>query len=180
VLAALTTPVATPTTTAAAVKLPKLEVQRFSGRTAEWVEFKSQYSSSIHQHPALDDGQRMRYLSMLLIGEPSHLIRQLQVTASNYQEAWRIVCEHYDNPMLLLQTHVESLLMLPSPKHGESSLRDLYSGCKQHLAGIRTLERENPSIDSAATAYIYMMLSKCLSNVRVEHHGERREPNTHR
>jgi len=56
-MAATTTdnPAAAKPVPAAAVKLLKLEVKRFSGKTAEWIELRAQYLSSIHQYPALED-----------------------------------------------------------------------------------------------------------------------------
>jgi len=118
------------------VKLPWLEICKFTGKSNEWVEFKTQFISSIYSNPSIDDGQRLQYLSMLLHGEPSHLIKHLPSSAGNYSQAWQIVSDHYDDPRLLLQMHVESLLELPSMKSGKSSTRELYANAKQHLAGI--------------------------------------------
>ena len=64
-MAATTTdnPAAAKPVPAAAVKLPKLEVKRFSGKTAEWIEFKAQYLSSIcllYTSPSPRDRTRSR------------------------------------------------------------------------------------------------------------------------
>ena len=164
-----------PVTSSHHLKLPKLKIKAFAGKAQEWVNFKTQYVSSIHSNQALDDTQRFQYLTSLLHGEPSHLIRHLPTTPSNYIEAWKIICQHYDDPRLLLQMHVESLLELPSLRSGKSTLRELYATAKQHLAGIRTLERENAEIQPAATAYIYLLLSKCTPAVRKEFRKEVRK-----
>ena len=157
----------------AAVKLPKLEIRNFDGKATDWLDFKTQYQSSIHQS-SLSEGLKFRYLRSLVNGEPLHYIRHLPATDGNYNRAWSILCAHYDNPLNLLQLHTDELINCqPMKRDGKScTLRELYAYFKQHIAGIRTIERENPQLDATSTAYIHLFLNKCASNIRTEFRKE--------
>ena len=54
----------------AGVKLPKLEVRKFSGRLEQWQEFWDCYESAIHLNESLSDVDKFSYLRGLLL-EPA-------------------------------------------------------------------------------------------------------------
>lgn len=160
------------------IKLPKLEIPIFNGKAELWINFKTQYVASIHNNSKITDGEKFWYLSSLVTGEPSNFIDHLPKTDGNYQEAWNIIVGYYNNPVILLQHHLEQLVLSPNVKReGKNgcSLRELYSTFKQHLAGIRTSEHENSNLDPATTAYIYLFLYKCPSSVKSEFRREIRK-----
>ena len=66
------------------VKLPKLEVRKFSGKIQDWPEFWDSFESAIHKNTSLSDVDKFTYLRGL-IGEPAKSsISGFALTTVNY------------------------------------------------------------------------------------------------
>ena len=46
------------------IKLPKLEIKKFSGNPGEWIIFWDSFQSAIHTNEQLTDTQKFQYLKM--------------------------------------------------------------------------------------------------------------------
>lgn len=51
------------------VKLPKLELQRFSGASTEWQSFWEQFERAVHENDTLSDSEKFLYLRSSLSGK---------------------------------------------------------------------------------------------------------------
>ena len=69
------------------VKLPKLEVQKFSRRLEQWQEFWDCCESAIHLNESLSDVDKFSYLRGLLLEPARSAIAGFSLTAANYAAA---------------------------------------------------------------------------------------------
>lgn len=66
------------------MKLPELELQRFSGNREDWRSFWEQYEQAIHNNSTLSNAERLRYLRSALPGSVASAIASIQATKDNY------------------------------------------------------------------------------------------------
>ncbi|XP_050293738.1 uncharacterized protein LOC126734245 [Anthonomus grandis grandis] len=95
------------------VKLPVIELPKFSGAFDKWLEFKELYVSLVHSVSNLDQIQKYHYLKASLEGSAAQCIQCLEISASNYELAWDILCQRYDNKKLIIHNHIKSLFSIP-------------------------------------------------------------------
>ncbi|CAK1579685.1 unnamed protein product [Parnassius mnemosyne] len=79
------------------VKLPRIELPKFTGNYDEWQSFYDMFTSIVHNNSSLKDVQKLHYLKSSLSGEPELLLRNLAVTDANYQDAWTKLTQRYTN-----------------------------------------------------------------------------------
>ena len=69
------------------VKLPKLEVRKFSGKIQDWREFWDSLESAIHKNTSLSDVDKFTYLRGLVEEPAKSAIAEFALTLVNYLEA---------------------------------------------------------------------------------------------
>ncbi|XP_018394544.1 PREDICTED: uncharacterized protein LOC108773282 [Cyphomyrmex costatus] len=107
-----------------AVRLPKLNHPTFSGKYDEWFPFYDSFNSITHSNASISDVQKLQYLKSTLTGDASGVISALEISAANYQIAWDILKERYDNRRMIVHTHIKAILDLPSlTKEDSTELR---------------------------------------------------------
>jgi len=77
------------------IKLPKLELPKFSGKYEEW--FFDTFNSLIHVNASLSNVQRLQYLKSSVTGDAAKIISALEISGANYDIAWDLLRERYDN-----------------------------------------------------------------------------------
>ncbi|XP_071579802.1 uncharacterized protein [Temnothorax nylanderi] len=123
------------------VKLPTLKLPEFSGNYNEWLLFKDAFKSLIHDNTALTEIQKFQYLRSSLTGEALQVIGGLATTAANYDNAWDLLIDNYENTKLLINTHLSQLLDFPIvSKDKPATIRQLIVHVRTHLKALETLE----------------------------------------
>lgn len=121
----------------AEVKLPRIELPRFSRKSSEWLSFRDLYITSVHTNLALSDVQKLSYLQGCLQGEASNIIKSIPVSHANYALAWNLLITRYQNVRELTFSIINKLLSSPPMQtDSASSLRfllDSISECKRQL-----------------------------------------------
>lgn len=131
------------------VRLPKLNVPVFDGKYAEFKSFFDLFNSCIHNNNTLTSAQKFQYLKGLLDGDPANLIRHLQVSEQNYQEAVAKLQERYDKPSLVVDSLIETFLSIPKAETSHA-LRNVSNVADEVIRGLRAqgteAERRDPWI----------------------------------
>lgn len=78
------------------VRLPTINILKFSGDYGSWIAFRDTYISLIHENPNISNIQKFRYLRASLEGSAAQIICALEFSASNYCLAWNALCEPYE------------------------------------------------------------------------------------
>ncbi|KAH6922479.1 hypothetical protein HPB50_014778 [Hyalomma asiaticum] len=106
------------------VKLPKLELQRFSGAATELRPFWEQYQQATHDNGALSGGEKFLYLQSALSGRAAAAVAGIQASAANYNPVIELLKERFGRTDVLIQEHLTQLLDLPTVRSGQE-VRDL-------------------------------------------------------
>lgn len=148
------------------VRFPKIDLPIFSGNYEEFMNFNDSFKALIHDNPTLGDIERFHYLRSSLKGEASQVISGLETTAVNYQAAWKLLQERYDNKRLIIHNHTKALFELPIiHKESHIALRQLLDILNKHL---RALESLKEPVQHWDTLLIYLVCSKLDNNSRRE------------
>jgi len=96
------------------IKLPKLELPKFSGKYEEWFPFFDTFNALIHVNASLNNVQRLQYLKSSVTGDAAKIISALEISGANYEVAWNLLKERYDNKRIIVHSHVKAIMDLPS------------------------------------------------------------------
>uniref|UniRef100_A0A6P7FC60 Uncharacterized protein LOC114326809 n=2 Tax=Diabrotica virgifera virgifera TaxID=50390 RepID=A0A6P7FC60_DIAVI len=113
-----------------------------------------------HQDSASTSGSRAGNLlhSLSLKGEAAETISSLQICDANYEVAWSLIKERFENKQLLINFHIKSLFDLPAlQQESHTGLRQLLNGLQKHLNALEVLERPTKHWDDIL---IYLLTSK--------------------
>lgn len=123
-------------------RLPKLNLPTFSGKYEEWLPFFYTFHSIIHVNESLDDIQRLQYLRALLTDKAKNVISSLEISAVNYQVAWNLLKDRYDNKRVITQNHIRAIMELPSmTRENACKLRQIADGASRHIHALQALKR---------------------------------------
>lgn len=90
------------------VKLPKMEIPKFSGDYSQWTTFRDLFMSLVHKSD-IDNAQKMQYLKGLLSGEAEQLVRHINISSDNYGRCWSMLEERYNNKRFLTNSVLKRL-----------------------------------------------------------------------
>ncbi|XP_050293812.1 uncharacterized protein LOC126734295 [Anthonomus grandis grandis] len=140
------------------VKLPVIEISTYDGEYEKWLEFRDTYESLIHQNTNLSSIQKFHYLKSYLGPSVLEIIASLELSATNYDIAWALICDRFNNNRILVQNHVKALFNIQKLHvESSSSLRKLVDSVAKHLRALKTL---NEPVEAWDTLVIFMISSK--------------------
>jgi len=122
-----------------AFQLPKRKFPVFSGVLTEWQGFEELFKSILSHASDLPDVERFEYLKTSLSGEPLSLIF-LSLTSTNYNSAWKILCDRYGNKRDLARIHLDALLAHKIVKSNDAaSIKTQINTMLEHTAALDNL-----------------------------------------
>ncbi|XP_047032656.1 uncharacterized protein LOC124639368 [Helicoverpa zea] len=146
----------------AGFKLPRIEISKFNGAYFRWLEFRDTFQALVHNNERISDIHKFHYLISYLEGDAARIISNLEVSSSNYKEAWSLLCARYDNKRLLINYHLSELInMKPITNESERSLRFLADHVTKNLRALANLGRPTDKWDDII---IFLMTSKLDSH----------------
>lgn len=103
---------AAPTGAPHQIRLPALELPKFSGNLEEWVSFRDLFITAIHISP-LTKVEKFTQLKSLLTGEAARQVRSLVLSDANYDIAWKSLIDRYENNRELMIALMKRLWSQP-------------------------------------------------------------------
>lgn len=140
------------------IKLPTIDLPHFSGDHHDWLEYRETFQSLINRHKTLDNIQKFHYLRSSLSGSASLVIKSIEMTGDNFEVAWKLLCERYDNKRQLIANHIHALFNINHiQKESSVRLRQLFDTVQKNLRALATLGEKTEHWD---TLIIYLVSSK--------------------
>lgn len=140
------------------VKLPTIQLPKFSGSYTNWLEFHDTFVSLIHSNDDMDEINKFHYLRSSLEGSAAVVINSIQFSSANYSVAWNLLCERFDNKHLLIQHHVSALFQIDTlQKESSVNLKGLLDVVNKN---IRALESLDEPVNHWDTLLIYIVTHK--------------------
>lgn len=122
------------------VKLPTIQLPKFSGSYVNWLEFHDTFVSLIHSNDDINDINKFHYLRSSLEGSAAVVINSIQFSAANYSVAWKLLCDRFDNKHLLIQHHVSALFNIEAiSKESSVNLKALIDHINKNLRALDSL-----------------------------------------
>lgn len=138
-------------------KLPPLVIPPFSGKYEDWPAFEDLFLS-IMDRENFPMVQKFYYLRSVLSDEPANLIKHLSATGDNYETAWKILKQSYDNKRAIIESNLELLF-----KIRELNSND-FNGIKSMLItlndSLSALQMQSIKIESWDPIVVFMMVQK--------------------
>lgn len=92
-------------------KLPTINLPTFEGSYDQWLFFRDTFNSIVHNSTSLSSVEKFHYLRLSLKGEAASVISSLEICEENYDTAWQLLKNRYENKPLLINNHVEALFV---------------------------------------------------------------------
>ncbi|UYV73873.1 hypothetical protein LAZ67_11001226 [Cordylochernes scorpioides] len=146
------------------IRLPTIELPKFSGNLIDWLTFWAQFEK-IHLDIRLKDSDKFYYLlqSLSVDTEAYKIVSIYPLTEENYSKAIDALRRRYANPDLLLQVYVRELLKLvieSASGKKKISFHELYYKIQSYLGSLKSLNLERASPDT----WLYPLVESCLSD----------------
>ena len=122
------------------VKLPLLQLPKFSGNVLEWSAFYDAFLASVDSHKRLSSVQKFTHLRSCLNGRAYKCIEGCAITNDNYPKALQDLRGRFGRRRLLVNELAKSILNLCVPvKTDGKSLRHLYDTLRNRMRKLESL-----------------------------------------
>jgi hypothetical protein len=124
------------------VRLPKLEVRKFSGKIQDWREFWDSFESAIHKNEGLSDIDKFTYRRRLVEEPAKSSIAGFALTAVNYSTAVEVLQRRFGNKTVVQRAYVNELLNVKPvfSANDTDGLRKFFDTVESNFRGLEALE----------------------------------------
>lgn len=142
---------------APAPSLPRIELPKFSGKFEDWPAFRDLFTSMVRHEAALPDVKKFHYLKTSVQGEAESLLKNLPTTGDNFNRAWKILQDHFENKRLLVRAYLNSFTALPKmrPNHA-GDLRQIFHGIMTTAGALESVGRP---ITSSEDLFVHLAVN---------------------
>ncbi|GAB1865885.1 Peptidase aspartic putative domain-containing protein [Camponotus japonicus] len=151
---ALHAKVPAPAKPTARTTLLRIQLPTFSEKYEDWPAFRDLFKSIIGKDTSTSPVEKLHYLKTCLKGEAELLIRSLTTTDENFERAWKILSDYYENKRLLIRSYLANFLALPKMKSESAvEMRKVFHGIK---ATVGALEGIGRPVVSSEDLFVYL------------------------
>lgn len=119
----------------------KAPIPTFDGRYENWPRFKAMFTDIITRC-ADSDAIKLHHLEKSLIGAAAGIIDSRTLADNNFSHAWEMLKERYENPRVIVDTHIGGLLsMKKCPKNHTLSCENCSTRVLDMLKGLNLWSR---------------------------------------
>lgn len=140
------------------LKYPELKLPTFSGKLQEWINFRDNFKSLIHNNEDLSIMDKFNYLRASLRDEALLQINQVQVSAATYNIAWNTLETKYENHKLIAHEHLKSLFAVSAMR--SESFEALNNILMTFKINLQQLEKLGENTKGWSTILAFMLSQK--------------------
>lgn len=132
----------------------KAPIPTFDGNYESWPKFKAIFQD-LMANSADSDAIKLYHLDKSLVGAATGVLDENIISAGDYQQAWTVLTERYENQRVIVESHIRGLLhvkKMSSESHQE--LRNLLNECTRHVEGLRFLKHDIIGISEQIIVYV--------------------------
>ena len=148
------------------VKLPQLSIPMFSGHLQDWVAFKDTFLSLVGNSPTMPNNQKFHYLLSEIKGDAGKVIQHIPTSDQGFRIAWAILVDRYENERLIINTHIDNIMKLPSVvTENTNQLRQIVDTTKCNLEALKAMNLHTETWD---LMIIYILVHKLDNKTKRE------------
>lgn len=138
------------------------------------MECRDTFKSLVHDNEQLSHVKKFYFLKGALTDVAADSLHNLEISSNNYVIAWDVVCERFDNKLVLVNNYIKNVFSVPEvTKESASGIRTLLDNL---VKNIRSLESLGIPVNSWDLIVIYFKVTK-LDSVTVREWQERKPNN---
>lgn len=128
------------------IQVKKLEIEKFGGDLHKWTAFKSMFVECFHGRDGTNTSKFYQLRAHLVPdSEAYNTIAGFDLTDANYEPAWKLLCDTYDNNRKIVNDIVVSFLDMEPVEHpNRTSLIKLVNTTNNLL---QSLPKQNVNVD---------------------------------
>lgn len=139
-------------------KMKPLEIPEFDGNRGSWKNFQDMFVAYVHESE-MKPVEKLGYLQMF-IKDPMCPIKSWSRTAADYDEAWKTVCEFYDDNRLTIAHHFDGIFKIKSASEGSyEKIQAIVNEARLNFVPLHRLCEEN-EIDFGDAMIAHVVLHK--------------------
>ena len=147
------------------VKLPKLEIRKFTGKIHEFQEFWDSFRSAIHDNEALSKVDKFKYLKSYLEDQARSAISGIPLTDNNYDTAVELLQKRFGKPEVVQLSYINQLLNL-MPVFNEKHVQRLRALQDQIKTNFRGLQAQGVDAKTYSSIVVPILMEKIPESVR--------------
>ena len=148
------------------IKLPKLELKKFSGKIHEWQEFLDSFRSAIYNNEDIAKVDKFKYLRSFLEEPARGVITGFALTDADYDSAVDLLTKRFARPSVIRHAHINEMANL-SPVFNEQSVGRLHHFHDQIEAHYRGLEALGVDKQFYSSIVVPLLMTKLPDSVRM-------------
>lgn len=122
--------------------LPRIPLPTFDGKHKDWPSFQGLFRSLVILDKSLTDAERLHYLRGALTGDAELLLRNMPEREENFEAAWQLLQERYDNQRLAVKAIMTNLFGLPTlTQESGPELKRIFYTVWDAVKALATLKR---------------------------------------
>lgn len=128
---------------ASRIHLPVFKIPSFDGNVKDWFSFRDAFQSIIDKKPSLTAVVKFHYLLTVLTKDAKTLVDSIEVTAANYEVAWAMLQERFENKKIIARKLIDGFLDAePMKKDNFDALAYLIDSFERNLLQLKKLDLE--------------------------------------
>lgn len=141
------------------IELPPLNIPPFDGNFINWRSFYDIFERAIVEDTSISYSEKLQFLKTLVRGEASQMISHLQNTEENFDTAWTLLKNRYNNERRLIESYVKTLINQPHIKNDTpKALREIHDTTMECLRAIENLGVKTDQADFLLNVIILQKL----------------------
>ena len=127
------------------VKLPTLNIKKFSGEPAEYQSFIESFTEAVDKNSNIPPIQKLNYLMGFVTDEAESLLKGLRLSGDNYKKALELLKERFGNSQILKTVHMNKIIELESVESisDVKDLRKLYDSIETEIRNLESLDMKH-------------------------------------
>jgi hypothetical protein len=93
---------------------PRIPFPTFSGKISEWQKFRDTFHSMVHSNKT--NVAKFYCLTSSVIGDAVAILDKFDDSSDNYNDAWEMLLNEYDDERALISTNLQSFICFPKGK----------------------------------------------------------------
>ncbi|XP_062541814.1 uncharacterized protein LOC134209800 [Armigeres subalbatus] len=151
----------------------KAPIPTFDGSYSAWPKFKAIFQD-LMANSGDSDAIKLYHLDKALIGDAAGILDTKVLSEGDYDHAWDILTDRYENQRVIVETHIRGLLSLKKmASESYKELRALLNETTRHVESLRYLQQAITGVSEHII--VYLIISAFEKSTRKAWEGTQRK-----